>query len=73
MKRSIFDVSNIFSLKPLFFNKNDIKWNQRDRFAMGSFSQFKSSPIKWIQKENVFFGVHKMEILGPTRYEIWAL
>ena len=35
MKRSIFDVSYIFALKPLFFEKNEIKWNQIDRHTMG--------------------------------------
>ena len=39
---------------------------------MGSFSQLKSSPIKWNQTDNAFFGAHKMEILGPTLCEIWA-
>ena len=46
MKRFIFNVLHIFALKPLFFEKNEIKWNQRDRHMMGTFSQFKSSPIK---------------------------
>ena len=30
MKRSIFNVPHIFALKPLFFEKNEIKWNQAD-------------------------------------------
>ena len=47
MKRPIFNVLQIFALKLLFFEKNKIKWNQTERHAMGSFYQFKSSPIKW--------------------------
>ena len=62
MKRSTFNVSYIFSPKPLFFEKNEIKWNQTDRH----FSQFKSFPIKWNQIDNVFVGAHKVEILGHT-------
>ena len=31
MERSMFNVPDIFSLKPLFFEKNEIKWNQRNR------------------------------------------
>ena len=38
MKRSIFNVPNVFALKPLFFEINEIKWNQTDRHAMGNFS-----------------------------------
>ena len=46
MKRSIFNVRHTFALEPLFLEKNEIKWNQTDRHTMGSFSKFKSSPIK---------------------------
>ena len=31
-----------------------------------SFFQFKSTPIKWIQTDNVFFGAHKVKISGPA-------
>ena len=34
---------------------------------------FKSSPIKWNQTENVFFGAHKVKILGTTSCEILGL
>ena len=51
MKRSIFNVLRIFALKPLFSEKNEIKWNQTGRHTMGSFSQLKSSPIKWNQTD----------------------
>ena len=47
MKRSIFDVSYSSALKPLFFEKYKIKWIQTDRYTIGSFSRFESSPIKW--------------------------
>ena len=46
MKRFIFNVVNIFALKPLFFEKNEIKWNQTGT-RWGVFLNFKSSPIKW--------------------------
>ena len=32
MKRPIFNVSQIFALKPLLFDKNEIEWNQTDSF-----------------------------------------
>ena len=66
MKRYIFNVPHIFALKPLFYEKNETKWNQTDKHTMRSFSQFKSSPIKWNQTDNVFFGTHKVEILGSA-------
>ena len=72
MKRSIFNVQNIFALKALFFEKNEIKWNQKDRYTMESFYKFKSSPIKCNQTDNVFFEAHKVEILGPRWCEIQA-
>ena len=52
MKRSVFNVLHIFALKELFFEKNEIKWNQRDRHTMETFSQFKSSPIEWNQTDS---------------------
>ena len=35
MKRSIFNVPHIFTSNILFFEKNEIKWNQIDRHTMG--------------------------------------
>ena len=56
MKRSIFIVPHIFYLKPLFFEKNENKWNQTDRHTMGSSSQLKSFPIKWNQRDRHTMG-----------------
>ena len=82
MKRYIFNALHIFALKPLFFEKNEIKWNQTNRHAVENFSQFKSSLLNGMKQtetqwgdflnsnhllltNNVFFGAHKVEILGP--------
>ena len=64
---SIFNVLHIFALKPLVFEKNEIKWNQTDRHTMESFSQFKASPIKCNQTDNVFFLLagHKVDFIAP--------
>ena len=35
MERSIFNVPHIFTSNILFFEKNEIKWNQIDRHTMG--------------------------------------
>ena len=51
MKRSIFNDPHIFALKPLFFEKNKIEWNQTDSHAIGSFPRFKSFSIKWNRRE----------------------
>ena len=36
MKRSIFNLPYIFALKPLFLEKNEIKWNQTDRHTINA-------------------------------------
>ena len=62
MIRSIFNFPYIFTLKPLFFEKNEIEWNQRDRHMMGNFSQFESSPI--IYSQTMYF-------LEPIKWRLW--
>ena len=62
--RSIFDVLYTFAKKPLFCEKYEIKWNQTDRYAMGSFSQFKSTSIKGSHEEelkNEGMNVHEVQ------------
>ena len=56
MKRSVFNVPHIFALEPLFFEKNGIKRIQTDRHTIGSFSQFKLSPLNWNQTERHIIG-----------------
>ena len=67
MKRSIFKVSDIFALKPLFFRKNEIKWNQTDMHTTGTSSQFKSSPIEWNQTDRHTMGNFSQCKLSPYR------
>ena len=62
MKRSILNVPDIFALKSLFFEKNEIQSNHTDRHTMESFSQFKSSPIKLNQT---------IHCLGPINWRFW--
>ena len=56
MKRTIFNVPHIFAIKSLFSEKNEIKWNRKDRHARGNFPQFKSSPIEWNKKHKHMMG-----------------
>ena len=63
---NISNVPPIFDLKPLFLEKDEIKWNQTDR-QWGVFFQFKSPPIKWNKATCTRWGVFSMEKI-PTEW-----
>ena len=83
MKRSIFNVLYVFSLKLLFFEKNQIKLNRTGRHTTGSFSQLNSSVIKWNQRDRQAMGGFSqfksfplkwnqaMYFLGPIKWRFW--